>query len=65
MASPGTSTPVCNCLLPSAAFSALQIQAQTGEGHLNMCHIKEVILTPSHLALVLDYEAGKCNMCLV
>lgn len=24
-----------------------------------MCHIKEVVLTPSHLALVLDYEAGK------
>ncbi|GAB4821080.1 hypothetical protein N2152v2_008126 [Parachlorella kessleri] len=39
-------------------YNEITIQAQTGEGHINMCHIREVVLTPSHLALVLDYEAG-------
>ena len=35
----------------------LQIQAELGEGHINVINAKEVILTHSHLALSLEYAA--------
>ena len=40
-----------------ASPCALQIQAELGEGHVNVINAKEVILTHSHLALSLEYAA--------
>ena len=40
------------------AYAALQIQAELGEGHVNIIEAKEVLLTESHLALVMEYAAG-------
>lgn len=34
------------------------IQGELGEGHLNIVQAKEVVLTNSHLALVMEYAAG-------
>ena len=36
----------------------LQVQAELGEGHLNLITAKEVLLTRSHLALSLELAAG-------
>lgn len=35
-----------------------QIQAELGEGHVNVVTSKEVLLTADHLALVMEYAAG-------
>lgn len=35
-----------------------QIQAELGEGHTNVINAKEVILTPTHLALVMEFAAS-------
>jgi serine/threonine-protein kinase SRK2 len=34
---------------------ALQIQADLGEGHVNIINAKEALLTEFHLALVMEY----------
>ena len=36
----------------------IDIQAQLGEGHRNIVNLHEVLLTPSHLALSMEYCAG-------
>ena len=36
----------------------LQIQAELGEGHVNIIEAKEVLLTETHLALVMEFAAG-------
>ena len=36
----------------------LQIQAELGEGHMNVINAKEVLLTQTHLALVMEFAAG-------
>lgn len=36
----------------------MQIQASTCVASVHHSHVKEVMLTPTHLAMVLDYEAG-------
>ncbi|PSC68747.1 serine threonine-kinase SRK2H-like [Micractinium conductrix] len=40
------------------AASEISIQAATGVSSVHSTHIKEAMLTPAHLILVLDYEAG-------
>ena len=45
-----------NRTLSHAALS-LQIQADLGEGHVNVIHAKEALLTDHHLALVMEYAA--------
>lgn len=37
----------------------LQIQAELGEGHVNIIEAKEVVLTDTHLCLVMECAAGK------
>lgn len=36
----------------------MQIQGELGEGHMNIVQASEVVLTSSHLALILEYAAG-------
>ena len=36
----------------------MQIQAELGEGHINVIEAKEVLVTHTHLALSLEYAAG-------
>lgn len=36
----------------------MQIQAELGEGHVNIIEAKEIILTNRHLCLVMEYAAG-------
>ena len=36
----------------------MQIQAELGEGHVNIIQAKEALLTDHHLALVLEFAAG-------
>eukprot|EP00803_Ostreobium_quekettii_P006140 evm.model.scf_58.12 EVM.evm.TU.scf_58.12 scf_58:110984-115751(+) len=36
----------------------IQIQGELGEGHLNVVNAEEVILTRTHLAIVMEYAAG-------
>ena len=36
----------------------MQIQAELGEGHVNIIEAKEVLVTHTHLALSLEYAAG-------
>jgi len=36
----------------------IKIQRDLGEGHINIVNFKEVILTPSHVAFVLEYVPG-------
>lgn len=36
---------------------ALQIQADLGEGHVNIIEAKEALLTDNHLALVMEFAA--------
>lgn len=42
----------------SNAIPDLQIQAELGEGHVNIIEAKEVLVTHTHLALSLEYAAG-------
>ena len=37
----------------------LQIQAELGEGHINIIEAKEVVLTDTHLCLIMECAAGK------
>lgn len=37
--------------------ASTQIQANLGEGHVNVINAKEALLTESHLALVMEYAA--------
>ena len=39
-------------------MTPLQIQAELGEGHVNIVEAKEVVLTDHHLCLVMEYAAG-------
>lgn len=39
-------------------YFLLQIQAELGEGHVNVIEAKEVLVTHTHLALSLEYAAG-------
>lgn len=39
-------------------MSDMQIQAELGEGHVNVIEAKEVLVTHTHLALSLEYAAG-------
>ena len=39
-------------------MSDVQIQAELGEGHVNVIEAKEVLVTHTHLALSLEYAAG-------
>ena len=39
-------------------LSTPQIQAELGEGHVNVIEAKEVLVTHTHLALSLEYAAG-------
>lgn len=36
----------------------IQIQSDLGEGHMNIVNAREVVLTRSHLALILEYASG-------
>lgn len=49
--------PVPRIVLPHIQRE-LQIQADLGEGHVNIVEAKEVILTDKHLCLVMEYAAG-------
>lgn len=37
----------------------IKILADLGDGHLNIVHADEVILTRSHVGLVMEYVAGE------
>eukprot|EP01025_Chloroclados_australasicus_P057467 TRINITY_DN7162_c0_g1_i7.p1 TRINITY_DN7162_c0_g1~~TRINITY_DN7162_c0_g1_i7.p1 ORF type:complete len:328 (-),score=3.70 TRINITY_DN7162_c0_g1_i7:1329-2312(-) len=49
--------PIPKLLLPMI-FQEIKIQADLGDGHLNIISSHEVILTPSHLALCMEYASG-------
>ena len=48
-----------------------QIQAELGEGHVNIVEANEIILTDRHLCLVMEYAAGNsltgeaCDFCSI
>lgn len=48
--------------LPKAAvplmMAEVELQAQLGEGHVNIITMRELILTRTHLGLVMDYASG-------
>lgn len=48
--------------IPKAAITIIKreikIQADLGQGHLNIVHADEVVLTKSHLGLVMEYVPG-------
>ena len=46
------------CLPAPPVSSPRQIQASTCVSSVHSTHIREALLTPTHLALVLDFEAG-------
>jgi hypothetical protein len=46
-----------SCLLLCLG-TVLQIQADLGEGHINIVNAKEALLTEFHLALVLEYASA-------
>ena len=47
------------CFVPCGAIGLmLQIQGERGAEHPGICRVLEVALTPTHLALVLEYAAG-------
>lgn len=35
-----------------------QIQTEIGEGHANLVDVHQLLLTPTHLALCMDYASG-------
>lgn len=45
-------------MLTLAPPLTVQIQAELGEGHVNIVEAKEVLLTDHHLCLVMEYAAG-------
>jgi hypothetical protein len=49
--------------LPKAAvplmLAEVELQAQLGEGHVNIITMRELMLTRTHLGLVMDYASGK------
>eukprot|EP01026_Neomeris_dumetosa_P041995 TRINITY_DN34879_c0_g1_i2.p1 TRINITY_DN34879_c0_g1~~TRINITY_DN34879_c0_g1_i2.p1 ORF type:complete len:419 (+),score=37.78 TRINITY_DN34879_c0_g1_i2:178-1434(+) len=49
--------PIPKVLLPMI-YQEIKIQAELGEGHLNIVSSHEVYLTPSHLALCMEYASG-------
>ena len=49
--------PLPKIILPNI-LREIQIQADLGEGHVNVIEAKEALLTESHLALVMEYAAG-------
>lgn len=55
--------PPCDALTCCAALLLLplrapQLQAQLGEGHINLVRVEAAVLTPSHLGLVMEYVPG-------
>jgi hypothetical protein len=48
--------------LPKAAIPLMmgevELQAQLGEGHVNIITMRELMLTRTHLGLVMDYASG-------
>jgi hypothetical protein len=48
--------------LPKAAvplmLAEVELQAQLGEGHVNIITMRELMLTRTHLGLVMDYASG-------
>ncbi|KAK9809119.1 hypothetical protein WJX72_009585 [[Myrmecia] bisecta] len=48
--------PIPKVIMPNI-LREIRIQAELGEGHINVINAKEVILTHSHLALSLEYAA--------
>lgn len=48
--------------LPKAAvplmMAEVELQAQLGEGHVNIITMRELILTRTQLGLVMDYASG-------
>lgn len=53
------------CCRPRVCAAATQreikILADLGDGHLNIVHADEVILTRSHVGLVMEYVAGEAH----
>jgi serine/threonine-protein kinase SRK2 len=51
--------------LPKAAIplmmAEVELQAQLGEGHVNIITMRELMLTRTHLGLVMDYASGECG----
>jgi serine/threonine protein kinase len=45
-------------LLPSQR--EIKILADLGDGHLNIVHADEVLLTRTHVGLVMEYVSGGC-----
>lgn len=43
-------------------MAEVEIQAELGEGSLNLVSMHEIILTRTHLALVLEYASGGNSM---
>lgn len=39
-------------------MAEVEIQAELGEGSLNLVSMHEIVLTKTHLALVLEYASG-------
>lgn len=54
---PGTRRNGVLLLTQSRVHRLAQIQANLGEGHVNVINAKEALLTESHLALVMEYAA--------
>ncbi|KDD71541.1 hypothetical protein H632_c4829p0, partial [Helicosporidium sp. ATCC 50920] len=46
------------CSTLELAYNEIVVQAEVGYGSPHMCLLREVVLSPTHLALVLDHEAG-------
>jgi len=51
--------PIPKVMLPMLMHE-IKIQAELGEGHMNLVKAKEVLLTPTHLGIVMEYAAGGC-----
>lgn len=47
--------PVCACVLQRE----IKILADLGDGHLNIVHADEVLLTRTHVGLVMEYVSGE------
>ncbi len=54
--SPGTAHSPSEGLLLTALLQ--QIQAELGEGHVNLVKAQAVLLTPSYLGIVMEYASG-------
>ena len=50
------------CVSPATTQREIKILADLGDGHLNIVHADEVILTRSHVGLVMEYVAGEADM---